>query len=151
MFDVTDPKLFFCRNHATPFLKLMWIIHILHCTTPRYVFAIDSKCSIVVTHFNTALIKVWVFTKFLLLKISTKHLSQFLQTKREGHKIISNHSAGMLHTIRHLHLITENIQSPLRFTSTINYREDTLLCIDDLYNALYTQIVFKTPTALKPD
>lgn len=47
--------------------------------------------------------------------------------------------------------MTENIQSPLRFTLPIKYREDTLLCIDDLYNTLYTQIVLKTPTALKPD
>lgn len=77
---------FLLQKPCNSLLKLMWIIHILHCTAPRYTFAIDSECNVLVTHFSTALIKAWVFTKSLFLKISTKQLSQFWQTKRQGHK-----------------------------------------------------------------
>lgn len=77
---------FLLQKTCNSLLKLMWILHILHCTAPRYTFTIDSECNILVTRFNAALIEAWDFTKSPFLKISTKWLSQFWLTKREGHK-----------------------------------------------------------------
>lgn len=145
---------FLLQKPCNSLLKLTWIIHILHCTPPRYTFAIDSECNIFVTHFSTALIETWVFTKSHFLKISAKQLSLFWRTKREGHKIICRlfHSNVLYFRTFIFNKTNENIvkhlrRFPLQFTLTI---EDALVCIDYLfvffiyiYIYIYTQIVLK--------
>lgn len=93
---------FLLQKTCKSFPKLMWIIHILHCTAPRYKFSVDFECNILVTLFNTALIGAWLFIKSLWQSTLSGCLS-FGKQKGKDTKSLLNYCTVMFYILGYLY------------------------------------------------